>query len=234
MRWPRTVTAIATPPSSAPSGSGPASAPGPVRAVVFDFGGVIITPITKGIDELAERNRAEPRAMLEVLMGPDEPGDHPWHRAERGELTVAEIQADLPEYAAAAGIELSGDEIEVLLVPAYSINEEVVARIHAVRTKGIRTGLLTNTFAEFRPTMERDLDLGLFDAIVESFAVGARKPERRIYEAMAAALGVEHSEIVYLDDFPQNLRPAEELGWRTIHVTDVASALSELDRILGS
>jgi epoxide hydrolase-like predicted phosphatase len=216
----------------AQSSSSSDSPSAPVRAVVFDFGGVIITPITSGINDLAERNRAEPRTMLEVLIGPDETGDHPWHRAERGELTVAQIQAGLSPYAAAAGIELSGNEIEVLLVPTYSINDTVMARIRALRGNGIRTGLLTNTFAEFRPTLERDIDLQLFDAVVESYAVGARKPEPRIYEAMAAALGVRHTEIVYLDDFPQNLTPAQELGWRTIHVTDVASALDELDRIV--
>ena len=224
---------IATPPSSSPSSSSP-PASGRVRAVVFDFGGVIITPVTIGINALARRSGAEPRAMLEVLIGPDETGSHPWHRAERGELTVAEIQAGLSTYASAAGIELSGDEIEVLLTPSYTINEAVLARIGALRANGIRTGLLTNTFAEFRPTLERDLDLQLFDAVVESYAVGARKPEPRIYEAMAAALGVDHAEIVYLDDFPQNLAPAQELGWRTIHVTDVASALDELDRIVAS
>ena len=206
----------------------------PVRAVVFDFGGVIITPITKGITALAERIGAEPRAMLEVLIGPDETGDHPWHRAERGELTVAEIQGGLAMYADAAGIELSGDEIDVLLVPSYSINEDVVDRIRSLHEAGICTGLLTNTFAEFRPTLERDVDLTMFDAIVESYAVGSRKPEPGIYAAMAAALGVDHDEIVYLDDFPQNLAPAQELGWRAIHVTDVQMALEELDRIIAA
>jgi epoxide hydrolase-like predicted phosphatase len=205
-----------------------------VRAVVFDLGGVIMTAVTIGINTLAQRSGAEPRAMLEVLIGPDETGNHPWHRAERGELTVAEIQAGLSTYASDAGIELSGDEIEVLLSPTYSVNEAVVVRIGALRANGIRTGLLTNTFAEFRPTLERDLDLQMFDAVVESYAVGARKPEPEIYEAMAAALGVDNAEIVYLDDFAQNLAPAQELGWRTIHVTDVAAALDELDRILAS
>jgi putative hydrolase of the HAD superfamily len=220
------------PPGSASSAGG--RAPRPVGAVVFDFGGVIITPITTGISSLAARNGADPRAMLEVLIGPDETGDHPWHRAERGELTVAEIQAGLAMYATAAEIELAGDEIDVLLVPGYTINEPVVARIRSLRTAGIRTGLLTNTFEEFRPTLERDLDLGMFDAVIESYAVGARKPEAAIYRAMATALGVDDDEIVYLDDFAQNLAPADELGWRTILVTDVASALDELDRLIAS
>ena len=104
--------------------------------MVFDFGGVIITPITEGITALAERIGVDPRAMLEVLIGPDETGDHPWHRAERGELTVAEIQGDLATYAAEAGVELSGDEIDVLLVPRYSINDAVVARIRLAARRG--------------------------------------------------------------------------------------------------
>ncbi len=220
--------------SSSPSSSAPESEQRPVGAVVFDFGGVIITPITTGITALAERNGVEPRAMLEVLLGPDDSGDHPWHRAERGELSVAEIQAGLSKYASEAGIKLCGDEIDVLLTPGYSINENVVARIRSLRAEGIRTALLTNTFLEFRPIMERDVDFEMFDAVVESFAVGARKPEPGIYEATAAALGVDHDEIVYLDDFAQNLTPAHELGWRTVHVADVASALDELDRLIAS
>ena len=205
-----------------------------MRAVVFDFGGVLITPITTGITTIAERHGAEPRAMVEVLIGPEETGDHPWHRAERGEIAVADIQAGLGTYASTAGIELVGDEIDVLLVPAYAFNGTVLDRIRALRAEGIRTGLLTNTFAEFRPTLEKDLDLTMFDAVVESYAVGARKPEPAIYAAMAAALGVEHDEIVFLDDFAQNLAPAADLGWRTIHVTDIAAALTDLDDIIAA
>ena len=42
--------------------------------------------------------------MLEVLMGdPDVDGDHPWHRAERGELDTTEIQGQLEPYADGPG-----------------------------------------------------------------------------------------------------------------------------------
>ncbi|MGH9272394.1 MAG: HAD family hydrolase, partial [Ilumatobacteraceae bacterium] len=141
-----------------------------MRAVVFDFGGVLITPITTGITAIAERHGAEPRAMVEVLIGPEQTGDHPWHRAERGEIAVADIQAGLATYASTAGIELVGDEIDVLLVPRYTFNDAVLDCVRALRAEGIRSGLLTNTFAEFRPTLEKDLDLTTFDAVVESYA----------------------------------------------------------------
>lgn len=202
------------------------------RAAVFDFGGVIISPITTGVGWLAERHGIDPAVMLEVLLGPRDSGDHPWHRAERGELAVARIQSELDPWASRAGVQLEGDEIEVLMAGGYSYNDDVVDRIAALRGDGVATALLTNTFAEFRPTLEHELDLTMFDVVVESYAVKARKPEAAIYHATADALAVDHVEIVYLDDFDQNLRTAAELGWHTIHVTDPADALAQLDALV--
>ena len=201
---------------------------------MFDFGGVIITPITDRVETLAARHGTDVGTMLTVLLGPRETGDHPWHRAERGELAVAEIQALLGPWADDVGLTLHGDEMDVLMdATLYDVVGEVLDRVATLRADGYRTGLLTNTFAEFRPTLERDLDLSLFDVVVESYAVGARKPEPAIYHATAAALGVAHDQIVYLDDFDQNLAPAAALGWTTIHVTDPVAAVRRLDEVLG-
>jgi putative hydrolase of the HAD superfamily len=201
--------------------------------VVFDFGGVIITPITNQLGALAARHGVDVATMLEVVLGPRDSGDHPWHRAERGELAVADIQGELAPWAQRHGVALMGDEIDVLLAPGqFSVIDAVVARIASLRADGVATALLTNTFAEFRPTLERELDLSLFDCVVESYAVAARKPEPAIYEATADALGFDHADIVYLDDFDQNLAPAAALGWATIHVRDPQEALRELDALL--
>jgi epoxide hydrolase-like predicted phosphatase len=196
---------------------------------VFDFGGVIITPITNQLGDLAADHDTTVATMLEIMLGPHASGDHPWHRAERGEIAVADIQRDLPRWAEPHGVTLAGDEIERLLaLGQFSVVEPVVERVAALQGDGVLTGLLTNTFAEFHPIMEEHLDLSLFDVVVESYAVGARKPEPSIYEATAAMLGVEHTEIVYLDDFEQNLVPAIALGWTVIHVRDQLAALDEL------
>jgi epoxide hydrolase-like predicted phosphatase len=208
----------------------------PPRAVVFDFGGVMITTIANQIADVANSHRVDVATMHRILLGPRaSTPDHPWHRAERGEIAVDHIQGGLAPWAADDGVELRGDEIERLLAPGgYAVVPQMLERVIRLRDAGYRTALLTNTFAEFRPTMERDIDLDAFDAVVESFAVGARKPELEIYSATADALAVEHGEIVYLDDFDQNLEPARGLGWATILVSDADEAIRELDRRLGT
>jgi len=209
---------------------------GRVEAVVFDFGGVLITSIKNQLGVIAESHGVDVATMLEILLGPHESGrDHPWHRAERGEIAVADIQGQLDPWAYQHGVSLTGDEIERVMVPGgYTIVDEMVGRVARLRSEGYRTGLLTNTFAEFQPTMKRDLDLDLFDVVVESFAVGSRKPERTIYEITQQRLGVDHEAIVYLDDFDQNLSEPLALGWTTIEVSDPALALADLDAILYS
>lgn len=224
----------AVPPSQV---SGNQDSRAPIEAVVFDFGGVLITSITNQVGAIAESHGVDTGVMLEVLLGPRESdAAHPWHRAERGEIAVADIQEHLEPWAWPHGVELRGDEIERVMVPGgYSVVGEMLDRIEALRAEGYRTGLLTNTFAEFRPTMERDIDFALFDVVIESFAVGARKPERAIYEATRGRLDIDHASILYLDDFEQNLTEPTALGWSTILVEDPHRALDELDaRLRGS
>jgi putative hydrolase of the HAD superfamily len=205
------------------------------KSVVFDFGGVLITPITTLIDEVAGWHGVDMVEMLDVLMGPREEStsDHPWHRAERGELTTAALQAEVAPFAAAAGLTLRGDEYERLLCGEFEVHDEMLDRIASLRAEGYSIGLLTNSFKEFRALLERHVDFDLFDVVVDSSEVGHRKPEPAIYAVMADRLGVDPEQIVYLDDFAANLEGARRAGWTTIHVTDVTKALQELDYLLG-
>lgn len=203
-------------------------------AVVFDFGGVLITPITNQISTIAVDLGVDAGVLKSVLMGPEVSGTHPWHRAERGELAIAEIQTELGPWAEAAGVRLAGDEIErVMASGQYDVIDAMLERIDRLNDEGVPTVLLTNTFAEFRDTMEADIGLGRFGVVVESFAAGARKPEPAIYAAVESALadltGADGHRIVYLDDFVENLAPAASRGWHTIHVTAPDQALAALD-----
>lgn len=204
-------------------------------AVVFDFGGVIITPLTIKIEQLADRHGVGALELLEVLLGPrHSTHDHPWHRAERGEVAVADLQTLVEPIASASGIDLAGDEMEILFEPDYRYNGAVLDRITRLRADGYLTALLTNSVKEYRERLERELDLTLFDVVVDSSEVGARKPEPAIYERTTAALGVAADRVLYLDDFDQNLGPAEAAGWTVIHVTTPDDAIARLDDLLAA
>lgn len=205
-------------------------------AVVFDFGGVLITPITDKLDVLADRHGVATVDLLEVLLGPPHTStvDHPWHRAERGDVAIADLQALVTPIAAAAGIDLDGDEIDILLEPVYRYHQDVLGRIRELRAAGYRTALLTNSVREYRARLEAELDLAsLFDLVVDSSEVGMRKPEPAIYQHVTERLGVDPDRVVYLDDFAHNLGPAESTGWTVIHVTGPDQLLADLDRLLG-
>lgn len=206
-----------------------------ISSVVFDFGGVLISPITNVLDEIATWHDVSMVTMLDVLMGPRERStpDHPWHRAERGELPIAAMQADVAPYAEALGVALRGDEYERMLRGDFLIHDDVINRIGVLRDEGYAIGLLTNSFLEFRPVLESRIDFTLFDVVVDSSEVGYRKPEPQIYDLVTERLGVPGREILYLDDFDANLVGARIANWQTIHVTDVASALVELEAALG-
>ena len=208
----------------------------PIRAVVFDFGGVLITPITTLLAEVAAWHDVSMVSMLDVLMGPRETStsDHPWHRAERGELATSEMQREVVPFAEAAGLTLRGDEYQRVLSGEFTVHDAVIDRIVRLHDEGYLLGLLTNSFVEFREHLESRIDFSMFDVVVDSSEVGMRKPERGIYELTRAKLGLPHTALFFLDDLGVNLKSARALGWQTLRYDDTVRVLSVLDALAAS
>jgi len=207
-----------------------------ISAVIFDFGGVIITPITRQIGMIAEGLGRTTAEVHHVMMGPQfESGDHPWHRLERGEIAMEVLQGMLEPIAAAAGMTFRGDEVEKILAPGmYEVNNFVLEKIDELRGRGYKTALLSNSIREFRPKLEEDVPPHLFDAYIDSSHVGMRKPEPEIFHHTMRALSLDDpSRAVFLDDFAGNLAGAQAVGLRTIHVKNPREALDELEGLLG-
>jgi epoxide hydrolase-like predicted phosphatase len=157
--------------------------------------------------------------------------DHPWHRAERGELPADALQTEVVPFATAAGLTLRGDEYAQVLTGDFVLNGDVVERLGRLRDLGYSVGLLMNSFRELRRSIASRIDLAMFDVVVDSSEVGCRKPEPEIYSIMEQMLGVDAQRILYLDDVYANIEGARNAGWGTIHVTDLSDALENLDRV---
>src|SRR5439155_5146216 len=72
-----------------------------------------------------------------------------------------------------------------------------------------------------------------FDVMIESQAVGLRKPDPRIYQLACRVLGVAPAETAFLDDIGLNLKSARALGMHTIKVDEPDAALRELSALVG-
>ena len=100
-------------------------------------------------------------------------------------------------------------------------------------TPGYRTAILTNNMREWGVWREIwDADR-LVDVVVDSCQVGLRKPNPAIFELTVELLGSPPLErTLFVDDFPWNIAAADQMGLRTMHVTDPVAASTELRQLL--
>jgi putative hydrolase of the HAD superfamily len=208
---------------------------GGIEAVLYDFGGVFTLSPFAAVDEGSDELGLERDTVFEVLFGPyGEDTDHPWHRLERGEVTLAEARQSLLALAAARG--LADDPFTFLgrLGGEDQQREPVVARALAIKATGVRTALVTNNVAEFGDGWRAMVPVDeLFDVIIDSSQVGLRKPNPAMFLAALDALEVPPGQSVFLDDYLGNVTAALELGLRAIHVgADRLAAFDELERLL--
>jgi HAD superfamily hydrolase (TIGR01509 family) len=96
------------------------------------------------------------------------------------------------------------------------IREEMLALVDALRAQGLRLGLLSNNTLE---NAKRFRDEGLaahFDVVHVSAETGFVKPEPAAFTHFADALGVDLSQLIYIDDSQISLSTATELGYAPI------------------
>jgi putative hydrolase of the HAD superfamily len=214
-----------------------ASAPqSPIEAVLFDFGGVFTDSPFEAAERVGSELGAEPGQLMQVVFGPyHEDTDHPWHRLERGELTLLAARDEIIALGLDEGLDSDPFKVLALLAAGGGPRDEVVECVRELRDAGYRTAIVTNNAREFRDAWFGMLPFDeLFDVIVDSSEVGMRKPNPEIFTYTLRELGDVSPECaVFLDDFEGNVEAAMRLGMHGIVVTsDPRPALAELDALL--
>jgi epoxide hydrolase-like predicted phosphatase len=192
-----------------------------VDTVIFDLGGVLAR--NGRPKDIAKRYPDHhPDTVMRVLMGDyGTDSDHPWHRLERGEISLAEHRELTTSLLTAAGI-------EPLPAPApgaprmrFEPNGPVVDLVNDLRSHGVRLGVLTNNVREFRPLWWDLLPFDdWFDDIVDSHEVGLRKPDPAIYQLALGRLGAAAERTAFLDDVATNVDAATRVGMVGVLVDD--------------
>lgn len=206
-----------------------------IRATLFDFGGVILSSPFDAFARYEAEHGLRPGFLREV--NATDHHDNAWAKLERNEVDLDGF-ATLFEAEARA----LGGEVDAMAVLGLLRGEIRPAMVEALRRchERLATGLLTNNIVSMRTdgmaggaSSEQAEVLGHFDVIIESSVVGVRKPDPAFYERACAALAIQPSEAVFLDDLGVNLKPARAMGMTTIKVDDPDVAIAELEAVVG-
>lgn len=220
-------------PGASPLRRQPATIPPVRRAVLFDFGGVILTSPFEAFAAYEQRNGL-PRGFLRSVNATN-PDANAWARLERAEITVDDFDRAFADESAQLGWCVAGRDVLALL--AGEVRPEMVSALQRITTDGrFVTGLLTNNFlGAGDPGRSTPFDpvLDMFDAVIESSRIGVRKPDPDFYRLACQELAIDPTEAVFLDDLGVNLKPAAAMGMATIKVVDPVDALHELAGYIG-
>ncbi len=208
-----------------------------VRAVLWDFGGVITTSPFEAFNRF-ERENGLPENFIRGVNSTN-PDNNAWAKFERNDLDLAGFNTAFEAESRSAGHAIPGEQVVALL--AGDVRPAMLAALRACRERFI-SACLTNNFAvgdsagmTFSPERTEQVReaMALFHTVIESSKVGVRKPDPRIYRIVCDKLKVDPSDVVYLDDLGINLKPARAMGMTTIKVVDPDAALAELREVLG-
>lgn len=202
---------------------------GPIRAVIFDLGGVVLGSPLHAIAAY-EREHGIPAGSVNRTVRDTGPGGA-WSRLERGELDLPTFAAAFEKECEQAGFFLDALGMFARMAEVTRERPEMLEAIRRIRARGLRAAALTNNWAlDGEPTRALDAH---FDVFIESSVEGLRKPDPRIYHRACERLGVPPPECAFLDDIGGNLKAARTLGMTTIRVEEPGEALAELGRVLG-
>jgi epoxide hydrolase-like predicted phosphatase len=211
-----------------------------LEAFIFDFGGVFTDSPFTAVEDFGRDIGADPRTVSAIVFGSYEhDGEHPWHRLERGEISLGEARELILGLGRDQGLDVDIYSLFARMAGdrgGVGARSALVETVRGLRRAGYRTGIITNNVREFGDGWRAMIPVEeLFDFVVDSSHVGVRKPDPRIFAIAIEELGgLDPALCVFLDDHPANVAAARGLGMRAIHVgPDPAQTVEAIERLIG-
>ena len=124
------------------------------------------------------------------------------------------------------------DALYRTMLDQWTLYDETLDVLAALRDRGIRLALLSNVGPEPRPTLARLGLAGMFDAEVLSLEVGVVKPDPRIFRIAVDRLGLDPAEVLMVGDTVADDGGAAQLGIRTLILPRVSGGSRGLGLVL--
>ena len=206
-----------------------------IKAVFWDFGGVITSSPFESFNKY-ETEKNLPKDFLRLINSTNS-DSNAWAKLERSEVDLDEFNDLFLDESRKLGHPIPGKEVIALL--KGEVRPQMISALKSIKDRLVLACLTNNIQAmnkEFEGNVsasgKHDEVMQLFDFVIESSKVNVRKPDPDFYLLACKKAKISPDEAIFLDDLGINLKPAKELGMKTIKVIDPDVALDELQSLL--
>jgi len=196
------------------------------EAVLFDFGGVLTTPVWDSFAAYCRSQGLEPDAIKQLLRE-DPAALAELRRLETGALTESEFERSL---AGRLGISDPEGLIDAIFA-GMRAEPAMVEAVRELRRAGLKTALVSNSWSVNH--YDRELLAALFDQSLISGELGMHKPQPQIFELAAERLGAAPESCIFVDDLRENCRGAEAVGMTAVLHRSAAETIGLLGELTG-
>ncbi|GAA2992595.1 HAD family phosphatase [Streptosporangium longisporum] len=208
-----------------------------LKGVLIDWGGVLTVGLSQAVAEWIVDERLDAthyrQVMNELISHAYEGsgnGENAIHALERGEMSGLDFERHLADRLVTTdGVPPEAEGLLSRMFSRFHRVEPMYEMLRAVRAAGLRTCLLSNSWANEYPREGWD---DVFDEVVISGEIGMRKPEPRIFEHALGRIGLAGEECVFVDDIETNIEAARRLGIVGVHHREPDLTIAELERLL--
>ncbi len=175
------------------------------QAVVFDWG-----------DVLAKNDRSLVINFICETLQCSEAEAETANLEKRNAMKAGKSEIDFwLDLAKQKGVQLQNNWPEAYtaaIKASVGADPEMFAIIDELKDQKIQIGLLSNINDRYTALIRGFGFYQPFDPCLLSCEIGLEKPNKEAYEALLKALNIPAEEIVFIDDKPENIEAAKQLG----------------------
>jgi putative hydrolase of the HAD superfamily len=196
-----------------------------IRAVLFDFGGVVAEEgFYNGLISLAEKQALDAHSM------PDEGALAAYDSGfVLGQGTASDFWALMRERT---GLEGDDDFLSDRIIDGFQIRHWVIDLVRSLSEKGYITGILSDQTHWLKELDHYDHFFKEFDHIFNSYDLGKGKQDPTLFTDVVNTLKLQPDEVLFIDDHEDNIQRATAVGLVSLLYIDHRTFIAELEQIL--
>ncbi len=196
-----------------------------IKAVLFDFGGVIADEgFWKGLQVIGRENGLDPDEFFRTVDA---------LIYETGYLVGKADEALFwNTVRSKTGIRGTDAELTNEILKRFTLRPDMIVSVDLLRSKGFIVAMLSDQ-TNWLDEIDRQTALFRhFDTIFNSFRLHKSKRDASVFGDVCATLGVKTGETLFVDDNINHIKRAQGQGLQTIHFVDIDDYNKQMGKLM--